>query len=351
MSEYMKAITVYGPNDARMEDVAKPIAKDDMVVIKVCRTGVCATDLSIYTGESSFIKSGEITYPCRFGHEYAGIVESVGENVTKFKPGDKVFSDNFVTCGKCDACKSGDIMACQNIRSVGTINCWDGCFAEYMYMPERHVFKLPDGLSMDEAALIEPASIAYDAFKDVTLSNNDTVVVFGIGAIGLISAWLAKYLGAGKVILVGRTDSKLERGLQLGIDHVINSSKVDAVEKILELTDGKGAEMLVETSGAESALIQCFYAARRYARISIISFYEKNLNNIPMDKIVYGCYKVVGAAGNYGNAPAVAEIMAKNPVKLTPCITHHVPFKDCLDVFENEEKYHKSKIKIMVDFD
>ena len=122
------------------------------------------------------------------------------------------------------------------------------------------------------------------------------------------------------------------------------------IERIKELTDGKGASFFVETSGAQSALIDCINAARRYARISVVSFYERDINGIPMDKLVLGCYTLVGAAGCYGNAPAVCEIMSKNPVSLAPVITHHVPFEDCLDVFENEEKYHKTKIKVMVDF-
>ena len=203
--ETMKAITVYGPRDARMETVPKPLATGDMIVAKVCRTGVCATDQSIYTGESSFIRSGEIKYPCRFGHEWAGIVESVGPDVKDFKVGDRVYADNFVTCGVCEACKRKDYMSCPSTWSVGTVNAWDGCYAEYMQMPERHVYHLPDELSMDEGALIEPASIAYDAFRGVTLTKDDTAVVFGTGAIGMVAVWLAKYYGAGEVILVGRS--------------------------------------------------------------------------------------------------------------------------------------------------
>ena len=349
--ETMKAITVYGPHDARMEVVPKPLPVGDMLVIKVCRTGVCATDLSIFTGDSSFIRSGEIKYPCRFGHEYAGIVESVGPEVTKFKPGDRVYTENFVTCGKCDACKRGDYMACGHIDSVGTVNCWDGCFAEYMQMPERHVYHLPDELSMDEGALIEPASISYDAFRGVTLTHADTAVVYGTGAIGMISVWLAKYYGAGQVILVGRTDEKLEKGLELGADYVINNRREDAVARIKELTGGFGGTFFVETSGSGAALRDCILAARRYARISVLSFYERELDGLPVDPLVLGCLSIVGGAGRFGNAPAVCEIMVKNPVKLTPCISHHVPFRECLDVFENEEKYHGTKIKIMVDFD
>ncbi len=346
----MKAITVYGPRDARMEEVPKPIATENMIVMKVLRTGVCATDSSIYTGESSFIKSGEIVYPCRFGHEWAGIVESVGEKVTKFKPGDRVYADNFTSCGICDICRSGDYTACPDLRSVGTVDCWDGCFAEYMLMPEHHVYHLPDEVTMDEGALIEPGSIAYDAFRNVSLSDNDTAVIYGTGAIGLICAWMAKYLGAGQVILVGRTDAKLQKALEVGADKIINCVKEDAVSKILQLTGGKGASFAIETSGAGSALKQCILATRRYARISVISFYERNLDDIPMDNLVLGCKSLVGAAGRYGNAPAFCEMIVNNPIKLTSVISHHVPFENCLDVFEQEENYRSTKIKIMIDF-
>lgn len=347
----MKAITVYGPYDARMEDVSKPKATGDMLVIKVKRTGVCATDHSIYTGESSFIRSGEIKFPCRFGHEYSGVVEAVGPEVKNFKPGDRVYTENFVSCGICDACRRKDYMSCSTILSVGTVNCWDGCYAEYMQMPERHVYRLPDELSLDEGALIEPASISYDAFKGVTLSEKDTVVVYGSGAIGMIAAWLAKYYGAGQVIVVGRNTEKLERALLIGADSFINNKEVDATAKIMELTAGKGANLIVETSGAVQALRDSLNALAKYGRISIVSFYEHNLDDIPIDPLVLGCKSIVGAAGCFGNASAVCEIMRKNPVKLTPVISHHIPFEKCLDVFENEKAYHNEKIKIMIDFE
>ena len=350
--ETMKAITVYGPRDARMENVPKPLATGDMVVAKVCRTGVCATDRSIYTGESSFIRSGEIKYPCRFGHEWAGIVESVGPDVKDFKPGDRVYSDNFVACGECEACKRKDYMSCNSTRSVGTVNTWDGCYAEYMQIPERHVYHLPEELSMDEGALIEPASIAYDAFRGVQLTENDTAVVYGTGAIGMVAVWLAKYYGAGRVILVGRSDDKLKVGLEIGADYVINGKKEDAVARIKELSLGKkGANLIVETSGSASALKDSIACAARYARISVVSFYERNIDDLPIDPLVLGCFSMVGAAGRDGNSPEVCEIMRKNPVKLTPVFTHHVPFENALDVFEHEEKYHNSKIKAIIDFD
>ncbi len=352
MENTMRAVTVYGPQDARVEHVKKPEATGDMIVAKVLCTGVCATDLSIFTGDSSFIRSGEIVYPCRFGHEWAGVVEAVGPDVKGFKPGDRVYADNFVSCGVCPACLAGDYMACSGgLRSVGTVNCWEGCYAEYMQMPERHVYHLPDELSMDEGALIEPGSIAYDAFKGVTLTDADTAVVFGTGAIGMIAVWLCKYYGAGRVILVGQTDEKLEVGRQIGADETVNGKRENVVERIKEMTGGKGASFLVEASGAESALKQALASAARYARISLAGFYEKNINDLPVDPLVLGCLTLVGAAGCYGNATAFCEIMCKHPVKLTPIVSHHIPFADVLDIFENEEKYHAKRIKAMITFD
>jgi threonine dehydrogenase-like Zn-dependent dehydrogenase len=218
-------------------------------------------------------------------------------------------------------------------------------------MPERHVFKLPDELSMDEGALIEPASIAYDAFKNTHLTEKDSVVVYGTGAIGLICIWLAKYYGAGKVIAVGRNENKLKIAQELGADILINNQKENAVKRIKDVCDGKGANMIIEATGAESALIDCINSIARYGRLSLLSFYEKPMNNIPIDPLVLGCVTVVGAAGCAGNAQAVCKIMCDNKAKLSPIITHHVKFEDCLDVFENEFKYHNEKIKIMIDFD
>jgi threonine dehydrogenase-like Zn-dependent dehydrogenase len=214
--------------------------------------------------------------------------------------GDRVYTDNFVTCGKCEACLKGDFMSCPSIWSVGTVNCWDGCYAEYMQMPERHVFHLPDNLSMDEGALIEPASIAYDAFRGVTLTKDDTAVVYGTGAIGMVAVWLAKYYGAGEVILVGRSDEKLAVGLAVGADHVINGKTEDAVARIKELSlRKKGADLVVETSGSASALRDSIACTARYGRISVVSFYERNLDDLPIDPLVLGCMSMVGAAGRY----------------------------------------------------
>ena len=275
----------------------------------------------------------------------------MGEDVKHFKPGDRVFSDSGISCGECDECKKENYGKCKNCRSVGTINAWDGCFAEYMLIPEFNAYHLPENVSLEEAALIEPAAISLDAFSGFEVTSDMTIAVIGIGAIGMSAIWLAKYFGAKKVIAIGRNDNKLAVAAKIGADVVINNTKTACEEAVLEETDGKGADLVIETSGSETALVSAIKMTRAHGRISIVSFYEKDINGIPMDSVVINCITVKGAAGSYGNPPRVAEIMANYKTKLTPIITHKVSFDKCLDVFENKGDFTKDRVKVLIDFD
>lgn len=346
----MKALTVLKPHVAEYQEVKRPEAVGRFMTVKVERAGICATDFSIFTGDCSFVRSGEIVYPVRFGHEWSGTVVECGDEVTGFKPGDRIYSDSGISCGKCPDCLAGHYDKCRFIRSVGTINCWDGCFAEYISIPDYNAYHIPDSVSFDEATLIEPSAISYDAFRNIELNDASTVVVIGTGAIGMSAVWLAKYLGAGRVVVVGRTPSKLEIGKMIGADIAVNSTETDPVKAIKELTDGQGAELVIETSGSDKALYQGIYMTRNDCRICSLSFYEHDLDGVPVDHLVLNKISLVGGAGRFGNPQKVCEIFEKNPVKLTPIITHRIKFDEMKDFLENSSKYARSKIKVMVEF-
>ena len=346
----MRVLTVTGPYRAEYKAVDIPPLEEEQILVRVRCTGICATDYSIYTGESSFVKDGLIRYPVRIGHEWAGVVEKVGQGVRSFGPGDRVYSDNGISCGKCEECRKGNYNKCRHIRSVGTINCWDGSYAEYMIIPEYNLHHLPDCLTFEEGALIEPASIAMDAFEGFPLTKEDTVAVTGTGAIGMCAAWLAKYLGAGRVVMVGRNDKKLETARLIGADEVINNVKESMTERLMELSDGKGIRQIVETTGAPEVLRESLKCIASRGRVSVAGFFEQDIDGIPMDRIVLKHQSLVGAAGCLGNAEKVCRIMQETPVSLLPLVTHKIPFEQCAYVFEHFSDYAREKIKIMVEF-
>lgn len=346
----MKALVIKGPYNAEIIDIEKPKPTGDMALVKVLRAGVCATDISIYTGESSFVRSGQIKYPVRIGHEWSGVVEEVGEDVKNFKKGDRVVSESGVSCGKCAACAEGKYSNCMEIHSVGTVNAWDGCFAEYMLMPERHLYHLADNISDEAAALIEPIGIAYDAFSNLKVDKNTVVAVVGTGAIGMASVWLAKSLGAEKVIMIGRRDNKLEKAKTVGATDVINNTKCDAILQIHNLTNNKGVDLLIETSGAEVALKDGIKMVANGGTISAISFYEKNLDDFPIDEIVLRRINIKGVAGSFGAPGEVCKIMEKCDNSPEGIISHRIEFNEVINFFENVKEFNSDKIKVMVKF-
>ncbi|NLZ54768.1 MAG: alcohol dehydrogenase catalytic domain-containing protein [Thermoanaerobacteraceae bacterium] len=270
----MKALIVASRGKLEFIETEVPKVGPNDVLVKVAYCGICATDLAILSGETSFVRDGLIKYPVRIGHEWSGVVADVGENVKDIKVGDRVVTDTAVSCGECVCCLKGDYQSCENIKSVGTVNCWDGAFAEYMLMPRRHVFKLPDSLGLMEAALVEPAGIALSGVDKCDLSLDKDVLIIGTGDIGLAAVAIAKSKGARKVFLSGRKAFKLEKGQQMGADAVVNVTNEDLKDFIMKNTEGKGVDVIIETSGNIKVINQCMELVKNSATIVLIGFYE-----------------------------------------------------------------------------
>jgi threonine dehydrogenase-like Zn-dependent dehydrogenase len=200
----MKVFTVDGVGKCSIRRETIPELKTGDVLIKVAYAGICGTDMSFYTGETSFIKKGWVQYPVRVGHEYSGVVEVVGPGFNVFKKGDRVFSDTGVSCGVCEGCIKGT--GCRHGRAIGTIgNHYPGAMAEYMLIHQRHVHPMPKGMTFKNAALIEPASIAYNHMDCNKVMPTSEVAIMGTGPIGLAAVPMYKAMGAAKVIMIGRS--------------------------------------------------------------------------------------------------------------------------------------------------
>ena len=345
----MKAITIFGPNDIRMTETERPRPGPDEALVRVAYCGICGTDLAILGGEMSLVKSGAIKYPVRIGHEWSGVVEEVGAKVRRIKLGDRVVSESGVSCGTCPACLAGNYGGCKNGRSVGTIDTWPGAFAEYMLMPERHLYKVADGIELDEAALIEPATVAFAGVGKIDFSPHPSVLVIGTGAIGLAAVGLCQSFGASKVLLSGRKPSKLAIGRKMGADAAVNATTEDVHSFVMDHTGGHGVNAIVETSGNPSVINSLPGLAATGAVIPLIGFYERGIDNFDIDGFVYKAITLQGILGEYFQVPKVIDLIAAGKLRMKDTITHRYPFDQAIHAMKTAGERADTKIKMLVE--
>ncbi len=345
----MKVFEGLGKGTGAFTQIPVPELEDDQVLARVVYCGICGTDYALYSGNNGFVREGRVTYPLRLGHEWSGVVEKVGSKVTKFKPGDRVVGDNAVSCNKCEACKAGDYARCKAVYSVGTIDpFWPGAFAEYMMIPERHLSHVADHVSLLDAALVEPLSVAYGGIRKMDIQPDSIVVVIGTGCIAMSAAALAKAKGAGQVYVIGRNPFKLEKTMELGITGTINIRECSPQERLLELTNGRLADFVLECSGAPSSVETAFRVAEPRATVALIAFYEEILEKIDINVMVMKELMVFGVMGEYGNSAAALQIMSQSELNINKCITSLIEFDQLPEALSQTDtsKLIKTMVKI-----
>ena len=343
----MRAFQIEAPGVVKEISVPIPEIAEDEVLFRVAYAGICATDYEILGGEMTLIREGKIKYPVRFGHEYSGVVVKVGSQVKNYKVGDRVIGDAIVTCGKCPACLEGRYADCNNFNAVGTMYCWDGCFAEYMHLPERHLFHLPDNTSLMECALIEPSCVALEGLKRGGDLKGKTVVIVGTGAIGMTAVAMAKHFQPAKIILVGRTDKKLEIGRQLGAGVLVNIRREDMLEAILRETGGEGVDFVLETSGSLPMVNSCVRGLKYGGVAAFIGFYDGPADNFPIDYVMANKITLSGVMSGFAVPAEVIRILEEGDVDFKPIITHLIGMDDLPEALLHPEKLG-DRIKIIV---
>jgi L-iditol 2-dehydrogenase len=274
----MKAAVLHAFNDVRVEEREVPLPGPDEVLVNVEACGICGTDIKIIThGMPNQPPMGEFI----IGHEYAGTIVALGDTVDEFTVGDRVAVEIHKGCGRCRNCIMGDYTACLNygnLRKGHRANGFtaNGGFAEYAVNHVNTLSKLPDHISFDESTIITTAGSSIFAIDMAGgYIAGDSIVVLGPGPIGLMAVQCAKALGAGQVILTGTREERLEVGKQYGADHVINVKNEDGVKKVLELTHGLGADLVLECAGGQNSLQQAIEMVRKGGKISIAAFYKQ----------------------------------------------------------------------------
>jgi 2-desacetyl-2-hydroxyethyl bacteriochlorophyllide A dehydrogenase len=345
----MKAARLFGPGDLRMVDVPLPELRAHDVLCRVVRSGICGTDYAIYSGEFSFVKSGGVKFPMTPGHEWSGVVERVGPEVTLLSPGDRVVGDTGVSCGACNQCLLGNYYACAESRSVGTVNAWDGAYAEYIVMPDRHLFPLPDRVSFDNGAMVEPAATALFAVMRAEVRIGDTVVVHGSGPIGIMAAKLAKLMGAAKVIITGRKDLKLKAALALGVDAAVNTTKEPWADAVRREAAPYGVDKVIEASGSTQLLTESLPLVKLWGIVSAVAFYERPVKSFNIDQLVFGNVALRGSAGSLGMYPIILKLMDSGIMDFSSLITGRYAFTDVLRAMTDMKEKNETRIKLMLE--
>jgi L-iditol 2-dehydrogenase len=283
MGGKMKTAVMLGIGKMGFEERDIPTPKDDEVLVKLDYVGICGSDLHYY--ESGAIGDYVVEPPFVLGHEPGGVVVEVGKDVKHLKVGDRVALEPGKTCGHCEFCKTGRYNLCPDVVFFATPPV-DGVFQEYVAHEADLCFKLPDNVSTLEGALIEPLAVGFHAANQGGAHAGQTAVVFGAGCIGLVSMMALKAMGVSKVYQVDIMDKRLDKALELGADDVINSSKEDALARISELTDGKGADLIIETAGTQITTVQAIHAAKKGANIVLVGYSKSGEMTLPMSLVL-----------------------------------------------------------------
>ena len=283
MEGKMKVAVMLGIGKMGFEEREIPKVKDDEVLVKLEYVGICGSDLHYY--ETGAIGDYVVKPPFVLGHEPGGTVVEVGKNVKHLKVGDRVALEPGKTCGHCEFCKTGRYNLCSDVVFFATPPV-DGVFQEYVAHEAELCFKLPDNVSTLEGALIEPLAVGFHAAIQGDAHLGQKAVVMGAGCIGLVSMMALKARGVSEVYVVDIMEKRLEKALELGATGVINGAKEDVLERVKELTDGAGMDLVIETAGTEITTRQAIHMAKKGSNIVLVGYSKTGEMTLPMSLVL-----------------------------------------------------------------
>jgi threonine 3-dehydrogenase len=289
----MKALRKTKPGKGlQVEEVAVPAIGPTDVLVRVKTASICGTDLHIYGWDRW--SQGRIKPPVTLGHEFCGVVECVGEEVTALKPGDFVSAEMHLNCGHCHQCRVGESHICQNVKIVGID--LDGAFAEFVKIPATNIWKLDPAIPEHYGAILDPLGNAVHTVLAGPVAGQ-TVLVTGCGPIGLMSIAVAKACGSSTVFATETNDHRRQTAKEMGADFVLNPAAEDPVKRIKDATGGTGVDVLLEMSGNPKAIQQGFKALRAGGRASLLGIPTEN---VPLDLVEDVIFKGATVQGIYG---------------------------------------------------
>lgn len=327
----MKASVLYGINDLRfVEDYPTPTLKGDEALVKVTHAGICGSDIA------RVFKTGTYHFPTVIGHEFSGIVADVSNQTLNYWIGKRVGVFPLKPCFKCNNCKSGHYEMCDNYDYLGS-RC-DGGFEEYVAVPIWNLIELPETVLLEQAAMLEPTAVGIHALNQIADVKGKKVAIIGPGPIGNILGRLAIIKGADKVIMIGRTQAKLDFSAHFSSDIVINSKTADVLHEILSVTNGFGAEVVIEGTGASESLSTAIQIARKGGEIVLMG---NPLGDFSIDKMTYWgiLRKQLTLHGTWNSSFKTKKddwkeailLFESGKLDMSSLVSHRLPFDRLLD--------------------
>lgn len=321
----MKALVLTAYNHFEYKDVAKPTIGPDEVLIQVKACGICGSDVHGMDGST-----GRRQPPVVMGHEASGVIAEAGANVNEWKAGDRVTFDSTVYCGKCHFCRRGQINLCDNRRVLG-VSCDEyrmhGAFAEYVAVPQHILYRLPDNLRFEQAAMVETLSVAFHAVERTKISLNDTAVIVGAGMVGLLVVQALRIAGCGEIIAVDLDQGRLDLACTVGADVGLKSDDCDVAQEVFKRTANRGADVAFEVVGIPSTINTAVAALRKGGSLTMIGNISQTVE-MPLQALVINEISVYGSCASAGEYPACLDMIARGTVDIDSLLSATPPLSD-----------------------
>jgi len=342
-----KGAFMRGTDHMILKDIPVPEVGRNEVLVSLEYVGICGSDVHYFHSGCCGAYQVDLSEDFMLGHECAGTVVEIGEDVKNLKVGDRVALEPGITCGTCEACKSGHYNLCPDVVFLATPPV-QGCNEEYIAFPENMCFKLPDNVSTKEGALIEPLSVGFYAAEQGAVNTGDTVIILGAGCIGLVTLLACKAHGAGQIIVADLVDARLDKAMELGATAVINSGKEDIFKKADELTGGRGFDVVFETAGSSVTIAQTPHFVRRGGTITLVGI-------SPQREISYDFAQImdkeatIKSVFRYKNIyPKAISAVSSGAIDVKSIVTHEFDLEHIQEAYEEAVNNKTDLVKAVI---
>jgi len=341
----MRAMMLTAYKKLELTDVPEPLTGRYDVFVRVRACGICGSDVHGFDGSS-----GRRIPPLIMGHEAAGVVERVGEGVERFAPGDRVTFDSMVSCGHCAFCLLGKFNLCNGRRILG-VSCEDyrqhGAFAEFVAVPQQIVYRVPDDLSFEQAAMVEPVSVAVHAVNLTPLELGQTALVIGCGTIGLLCVQALRAAGCGAIYATDPDGTRRDRALRCGADAVFDPESIDVPVEVAARTGGYGAHIALEAVGATAPVGAAIASVRKGGVVTLVGNVTPNID-FPLQSVVTREVQLIGTCGSSGEYPQCLDLMSRQVIDVDPLITATEPLAEGPALFDRLYARQPGLLKVIL---